>query len=419
VHTSTNAYRILLVGSSFVGLGVVSCTPPGDPEPPPIATEEGFGGGESGVDEDNFVIDGHCLTSPGGTKGYRHHCGGNLAFEVTGKYFDGLAWQATDFGMLVGFGPTYADEWLEDDDVYETPFVAACCGGPYNFANPDPDYPNNYALNCALDAVQQLCAALPRYYKALGDNSGLVKQALYYDIADYLNDAVVQGECVLSLYEGSDPEHLIQNRNWQIIDTLKANYKLTIDSLEVLEWDYPAKAADVAECSSILDNDDHVIPLVEELLGDAQNFMIAAGNGALTNNENLTVTLDPEASSLLSTVLKASSNELEIRNFVLRGGATSIMIDATLFSVERWSLRLVTPVVASQLGEGYTYPAGSMTIVANVFVGGDAISLIGTNAATVNVVAGSTGWVVRGFEVGYNANGMLWTYAQTADLEFN
>jgi hypothetical protein len=173
-------------------------------------------------------------------------------------------------------------------------------------------------------------------------------------------------------------------------------------------------------CSSIYDNDDNVIPLVEELAGDTEGFTIAAGGGILSTTDGLTVTLDPEVGSVLSTVQVASDGDLELRNFVLKGGAATVMIDSMLLTVDRWSLRLVKPVVAPRLRGGYhMYPAGSMTIVANAVIGGNAISLVGTNVGTVTLLPSRSGWVMRGFQVEYDDHGTLWTYAQTSELEFN
>lgn len=412
----------LAASSMLVAIGLLaSCAPPGDPEQPNLETEDGIGGAETGVDEDDFVTDGNCLVGAvGGAKGYRHHCGGDLSFVVEGQYHDSAGWHPTDdFGMTVGFGPTYASSWLEDDDVYATPFVAACCGGPYDFENIDTNYTNNYALNCALDAVQQLCASLPRYYKAKGDAAAAVIQQRYYAIAEYLNDSDVQGSCVLSLYEEDDPGHLIQNRSWQIIDNADADYTISVGLLEILEWDYPDNPNDVAECSSIYDNDDSVIPLVEQLAGYVEGYTIASGNGQLTNDDDVAQAMDPDLGSVLSTVVDPGSGELELRNLVLKGGGATIVVKSMPYVVDRWSLRLVTPVVTPPFGGMHTFRPGSMTLVANVFADGDAISLTGTNAGTVSVFAGPRGWVIRGLEVEYDDNGTLWTYSQTSDLEFD
>jgi hypothetical protein len=151
-----------------------SGTPPGDTPTPDTYVDAETGvvsGGESGVDENDYISDGYCLPIPEeGVKGYRHHCGGNLEFTVEGQYDHPLkGWTPLDpWQTYIGFGPTYAEDWLDADDVYETPLVAACCGGPFNFEFMDPEYPNAYALNCALDAVQQICSALPKYFEALG-----------------------------------------------------------------------------------------------------------------------------------------------------------------------------------------------------------------------------------------------------------
>jgi hypothetical protein len=60
-----------------------------------------------------------------------------------------------------------------------------------------------------------------------------------------------------------------------------------------------------------------------------------------------------------------------------------------------------------------------MTVLATVFAADDAISLIDTNASEVNVLGGSPGWLVRGFEVEYNDSGTRWSWSQTSDLKFN
>lgn len=413
-HSITNT--ILLI-PFFVAL--LACQPPSDPEKPSLDTETGIGGGESGVEEDDFKADGYCLVAAiDGVKGYRHHCGGTMEFEVEGQYHSLGSWHPTSFGMDIGFGPTFADDWLVDDDTYDRPLVAACCGGPMDFENTDSNYFNAYQLNCALDGIQQLCSALPRYFKALADTAIGVKKLRYYDIAKHLNDDAVQNDCVLSLYEESDPDNAINGTTWRIIDSANANYTLIVEHLEILDIDYDEPPA---ECKSIYDNDDNVTPLIESLTGSSvEPFTLSAGDGQFTNNDDVTAELDPEPDSVLATSLDVSSGALQLVNFALKGSNKTIVVDSIPYTVDRWSLRLMTPVTAPRGKDGtYTYPEGRMTILATVFAAGDAISLIGTNATDVTIVGSSSGWLVRGFQVEYNESGTLWSWSQASDLNFD
>ena len=261
-HPITNTTLLLPLLTALI-----ACQPPGDPEKPNLEGETGIGGGESGVEEDDFKADGYCLVGETeGVKGYRHHCGGTLAFEVEGQYHYLGNWYPTSFGMDIGFGPSFADDWLVDDDTYDHPLVAACCGGPMDFDNENSEYFDAYQLNCALDGVQQLCAAIPRYFKSLGDNSTGVRQQRYYEIATYLNDGAVQEDCVFSIYEEADPDNVINGTTWQIIDNANADYTLTVDFLEILDIDYDEPPT---ECKSIYDNDDNVTPLIEFIIGSS------------------------------------------------------------------------------------------------------------------------------------------------------
>ncbi len=268
-----------------------------------------------------------------------------------------------------------------------------------------------------LDAVQQLCAALPRYFKALGDQSAGIKQQRYYAIAEHLTAKAVQEDCVLSLYEEDSPDTVINGTSWQLVDSAEASYTITIDFLELLEIAYDEPPA---ECKSIFDNDDNVAPLIDVLLSDVDPFTLSIGNGRISNSAGLSEDLDPGVGSLLATALEPASGDLQLVNFVLKGGATKIVVGSVPYEIDRWSLRLMSPVTASPgLGGTYTYPAGSMTVLATVFAAGDAMSLTLTNTREVTVLAGSAGWLVRGFEVEYNDNGTLWTWSQTSNLEFN
>jgi hypothetical protein len=403
-----------------------SSTPPGDTPAPDTFVDAETGvlsGGESGVEEDDHISDGYCLPLPQeGVKGYRHHCGGNLNFTVEGEYNHLLnGWTALPpVDMTVGFGPTYASEWLEQDDVYETPLVAACCGGPFDFESTDSGYPTAYILNCLLDAVQQICHALPKYFEALGDQKSGAQQQALWDVAIHLNQEAIQTDCLLTLMEENAPQNSILNRTWQIVSDTNLKADITIDVLEILEWDYPENPNDVEECDSILDNDDNVAPLVDGLAaGDVENLDIMAGDSSLTNNDDITEALDPGSASLLSLVEHVASGDLEIRNFVLRDNdLVTIVVDSIPVVVDRWSLRLLLPVTTSPVLGNFLYSAGSMSFVASAVYMGEVISLVGTNVGTVYVYADGPSWVVQGLEVEYNDNGTLWSFSTTSDLEF-
>jgi hypothetical protein len=221
--------------------------------------------------------------------------------------------------------------------------------------------------------------------------------------------------------EEDDPEHYVSNRTWEIVSDSNIQASITIDALEILEWDYPENPNEVADCDSIFDNDDNVAPLVDYLAeGDVENFVIAAGDGVLTNNDGITEALDPGPASLLSLVQDPTNGDLEVRNFVLRDNdSVTITANSVSVVVDRWSLRLLQPVTTSPVRGQYQYSAGSMSFVGGAVYKGEVISLVGTNASTVYVSPDGPSWVVQGLELEYNDNGTLWSFSTTSsELEF-
>lgn len=86
-----------------------------------------------------------------------------------------------------GFGPTYVEDEFENVDTYDTPSVAACCGGPYDF-DIQPSLQQTYFYNCKLDAVQQMCAAIPQWLIKLAEDYPVGVKAKLYDAAAALGD---------------------------------------------------------------------------------------------------------------------------------------------------------------------------------------------------------------------------------------
>ena len=392
-----------------------------------IGSDDDIGGTDGGDPENPEEIPPNtCLTDPAtGYYGYRHHCGGNYQFSFVGEADD----MPIDESFWIGFGPTYAEPEIEPYDTYETPLIAACCGGPYDLERNSIDQ-FNYFENCKADAVQTLCELVPAYLKKVAEDYGDIKKAAVEGIANNMLSQENQNDCINSLYEGVvfDQEGLplpdnhylkITDTSWHYVANL-IDLTIHVDELELLEIAYPPPP-DLAICEDFYENDDNVFPVLDGLLDGAflENFGIQSGGGQLRKDSSFIQAVDPKEGYLSVAHLppSPSGSGIALRNLLLRDTtSTTIDFERTDYVIDRWTIGLVGPVEVP-VGAAAFFPARSVAFTATVSYGEAIYEKTGYNSDDFTLTQTSTGWELSNLRLVFEDEGSLWEYSLD-DLRF-
>lgn len=369
---------------------------------------ETSGGGTGGEEE---IDANECLVGPdNGNYGFRHHCGGDMTFGFTGQADGHNISKSYSFG----FGPTYADDEVADYDTYETPIVAACCGGPYDFQQVASSQ-QTYFVNCKLDAVQQMCATMPQWLIKLAEDYPLAQIQLY-DAAELLGDAQTQTECVLALYENVGAFNEVNDTSWDI-SVGNSTLTVEIDLVEILSIDYDTPPE---ECESIYENDSTLLPLLTSMESGATLDVLTLDSGSvtLTDDDGFSDTITPTEGYM--SVAELRNGDVELRNVVLRDPASiTLVVDSTTYIVDTWNVALIGPVTNTPRLGVSTFPAGSVSFAMSVVYDGGLYRAGGTNAEPFTLEQASVGgWELDGLELEFIDDTTTWTFTNSSTLVF-
>lgn len=323
-----------------------------------------------------------------------------------------------------GFGPGYAHGAIAGLDTYESPMVAGCCGGPYDFDTP-PDDQKVYFENCKLDAVQQMCAAAGQWLIMLADEYPLAKNKLL-EAAATIGDEEAQTECVLSLYEAEvldeqgEPApgmsyYKIDDTEWEIMDS-GASLKIELDLLEILSLEYPDPPA---TCESIFENDTSLLPLLEAMgEGDEGELQpLLSASLAITDGVQFYQQVAAQTGSLhvVDSPSGARLNSLSLRSSV----ATTANIGSAPIVIDEWSLSLLGMASGSHVRDATVFDAGTVMFSLS-FVEDQALRRVaGTNAESFSLRRSPAGrWLLDNLVLTLEEPSGTWSMYASGPLEF-
>lgn len=411
-------WSITLFGPALL---VACSTPPkiDDPDLDPNATseeggsdefgpayEEGEGGGGGGGGE---LGKNECLVGPRGDDyGYRHHCGGHIAFNFSGEANGHSVAEWYSFG----FGPTYVDPELESIDTYATPVVMACCGGPYNFDEAASSQ-QTYFKNCKADAVQQMCSAMGQWLIKLADDHPGAKGELY-DAAEILGTKANQTDCNLALYEDGENFNEISATSWDIA-VGSSWLTVEVDLIEVLEiaYDEPPTVYE-----SVYENDENLLPLLTQMFGGGLDVLTLEAGQITLADDTYKQSLTPAEGYMSVGTLRG--DDLELRSLILRDpGQVTLVIDSMPYTVDSWNLALIGPVSGSPRSSVTTFPPDTVSFSMSVVYDGGLYRTGGTNVQPFTLTSASSGdWRIDGLEVAFEDGARTWSLYSSSTLVF-
>lgn len=380
-------------------------------------TNGGSGAGD-GVDDtagDGDSNAGECyIEEIPGQVGERYQCKGDFT-----AFFgaDGVEEQP----FPVSFGDS------DDEDSYEKPFVAACCGPLVEMPNCPGGDVNQHIWACYMDAIQQMCVGLGTKVEELRNNvplgQGFIKPSLE-KLRDWVNLGTTISECqdVFMMDTGlaqfdcaADYPSLVEDVTWTFSKTehgLIENPFLRIDFLEITDVSKPEEGD---PCVNLHDNDSF-IPL--EIGPDEPGWtrlILADGTVMLNGPEidgaevmgraglaSMATACEGKGCSSLAMDLDVEPGAWRLEGLRLHSeGASKAGNGAASVGVDEYTVSLFSPVLGLHTDGGYEIGAGAGVFSLSGRTAFGDYSLTATNLSRIMLLRGPSGWVMPPFELGY------------------